>query len=138
MNAATKDAVQLLCQGSRAMARMEAAGIRVDTDYLERAIKEVTKKVRELEANIKGDPIYARWRRRFGSDANLDSGPQLAKVLYTDMGLPVVEKTEKGAPAVNEKALLRVNLPFVKDFLRRRKMLKLRDTYLKGFAEETV
>lgn len=42
-------------------------------------------------------------RQRF--DVNLDSPQQLAKLIYEDWGLPIKERTEKGAPSTSRAAL---------------------------------
>ncbi len=140
LTCATPAAYQLLHDGSLALADVEHHGIRVDVPYLQASIKKTENLIAEIEVRLKADEVWKTWKRRFGSKAKLGNDSQLATVLFKEMGLAEVEYTDATEARVkgNEATLSRVNLPFVKDFLRRKKLIKAKSTYLEGILSETV
>src|SRR5438105_4160186 len=79
---ATPEAYRLLHAGSLVLASMEASGIKIDTDYLDMTIAKTGQRIRDLEQQLKADPLWAKWQRRFRAKANLGSRPQLAELLF--------------------------------------------------------
>jgi DNA polymerase-1 len=69
---------------SSVLARMEARGIRLDVDYLE----EMGESVRDRMATLKAE-VYGH----AGEEFNLNSPPQLRKILYEQLGLQPGKKT---------------------------------------------
>lgn len=69
------------------LADMESAGIRVDPDELQRQQDRLSKRIDELRVDI---------LNRCKHDFNIDSPKQLAEVLFTELGLPVVKRTKTG------------------------------------------
>lgn len=140
MNAATPAAYDLLHHGSLALADVEHHGIRVDVAYLQAAIKKTDNMITKIEGRLKEDEVWKVWKRRFGGKAKLGNDSQLATVLFKEMGLAEVEYTDLSENRVrgDEATLSRVNLPFVKEFLRRKKLIKAKSTYLEGILGETV
>lgn len=138
LTATTKDAYKLLHQSSEVMARIEHNGIRIDTDYLETAIKETTDKIRSLERELSTDEVYVRMQKKYGGRANMGSTQQIGDVLFGDMGYECKNKTATGKPSTDEESLSKVDHPFVKTYLRWKKLQKALGTYLKGFQAETV
>lgn len=65
--------------------------------------------------------IEARW-----PDTNLGSNREVARLLYTDLGLPCIHRTATGAPSVAREALeeLEGHHPVVDDLLRYRRLQK--------------
>ncbi len=70
------------------LARVERHGIRLDTDALRRLGHEVATSIAALEAEI---------HALAGVTFNIGSPKQLADVLFSKLGLPVVRKTKTGA-----------------------------------------
>ncbi len=135
----SKSAYRLMHEGTLIHAEIEAAGIRIDTPCLDRTIKRTGKKIEQLTDELKQDEVWKVWKRRFGSQANMGSRPQLGKVLFDELGLTSSGKTKKRKqPSVDEKSLARLDLPFVKRFLQVEKLKKLKSTYLMGIRREVV
>lgn len=134
----TQEAYQLLHDGAIALSAVEGYGIKVDTEYLDNAISMVNRKIVLLTKHLFGSKVWARWTKTFGAKANLESGDQLGRVLFEEMGYECKERTETGKPKVDESALERVPLPFVKDYLKLSKLHKVRSTYLGGIKKEVV
>ena len=109
------------------LADMEATGIRVDPEVLKRMEAELSK-----EADVLHDRIVAAAGRPF----NPDSPKQLAEVLFTDMGLPII-KSKKTGPSTDESVLseLAIEHELPAMVLEYRKLTKLIGTYLKSLGE---
>jgi DNA polymerase-1 len=71
--------------------------------------------------------------RHAGREFNIGSPPQMAQVLYDELGLPVLKRTQKGrAPSTDADVLekLRDDHPIVDAILAYRELSKLKSTYL--------
>lgn len=130
------EAYQLIQRGAEALSRVEASGIRIDTDYLQRAYTGVDVQIKDLLCELKSTDVYTLWSKRFGSRTKLGSGEQLAKILFGDMGFEPTEYTETGKVSSDEKHLSTVDHPFVQKYLKHKQLIKLRDTYLIGVLSE--
>lgn len=138
MIATTSDAYKLLHDGCVALSQVEANGMRVDTDYLDKAIAETTEKISDLTNKLKSDAIYKVWKKQYGIKTNLDSGDQLGNILFKKMKYKSVSKTETGKPKTDISALEKLDIPFVKSLLEIKKLKKAKSTYLLGIKKETV
>ena len=137
MKPASPEAMKLMFDGAKALAAVEAAGIRVDVDYLDRTIDRVGRWIDEFSASLKGGDEWRTWQRVYRGKANLGSRPQLGRVLFKEMGYEG-KKTDKGNWITSASALERLDIQFVKDLLRIEKLKKLQGTYLKGIRREVV
>lgn len=138
MKVATSEAYDLLHQGVISLAQVEANGVRIDTDYLDRTIKETGDKITSLQKEMRGDPIFHRWRKRFGEKTKMGSREQLGKLLFGEMGYESKGETATGKAKVDESAFDGIDLPFVKNFIRLEKLKKIQSTYLGGVLREVV
>ena len=138
IQAAIPEAVKLMHEGVLALSQVEANGARIDVDYLDRTIEEVTATIEELTANLQSSKVYKIWKKSFGSKFNLDSNQQLAHVLFKKMGFVSEEFTNRGDPSTDESNLKRINHPFIPDYLQLKKLKKLLSTSLKGVRREVV
>ena len=107
------------------LARMEARGVRLDVDYL----AEMGAGVRERMAALKAT-VY----EEAGEEFNLNSPPQLRKILYDKLGLQPGKKTPKGELSTDASVLekLRATNPVVDALLSWRELDKLNSTYLEA------
>ena len=128
---------KLLHQGARALARVEAEGIRIDETYLESAIAESGAKIDSLQSKMFESPVMKGWRKIYGSDTNIQSGIQLGEVLTKVLGVDL-PKTASGRPSTDEDALSVIDDPFVKNYVELSKLKKARGTYLLGLRREVV
>lgn len=139
MKVSSPAALRILHEGSLALARVEANGIRVDESYLEATLAKSTERIRELDAKLRGDKLWRKdWQRKFGSTANLGNRQQLGEVLK-DLGFKTDRVTAKAnRMAVDEEFLAKVDHPFAKSFLELEKVRKVKSTYLEGLKQEIV
>jgi DNA polymerase-1 len=106
----------------RILAAMEHAGITVDAAELQRQSRAAGTTIEKLTADI-----FAIAGHQF----NIDSPKQLGQVLFTELKLPVIRKTQTGA-STDQEVLeeLSAQHPLPKQILERRHLIKLQGTYL--------
>ena len=153
----TEEAKRLFLEGSIVLAEIEATGIRVDTEYLARAMQDTQERIRDLEASLRKDEVFSLWRRKYGSEANLGSSAQLGEILFGVMKIPCTSWTAGDSskrtfpskeealragcvgtrPQTTDEELAKVDLPFVKEYGRLAKQ-RLRLARLEGVERETI
>ena len=108
------------------LARMEAAGIGVDREYLEELGETLRDQLADLERRI---------HAAAGESFNINSTGQMREVLFDRLGLPVLKKTPKGAPSTDASVLEKLAdaHPIITDLLEYRELEKLRSTYVDGY-----
>ena len=104
------------------LSRMERRGVLIDSDALFLQSNEITNRLNELE-----EQAYAL----AGQPFNLASTKQLQEILFDKLGLPVIQKTPKGAPSTNEEVLeeLAFSHELPKVLVEHRGLSKLKSTY---------
>jgi len=132
------EAYKLLHRGALALAKVEEVGIRIDVDRLNQYCREIDYKINQLREQLVSSDVWRLWRRRFGDRANLGSRVQLGEVLFEEMGIQCVGYTPSGRYSVDEGALDKIDLPFVRDYLQMERYKKLLHTYLEGVKREVV
>jgi DNA polymerase-1 len=146
MRPTTRQAYKFFHEGTKVLSRIEGNGVQIDVGYLDRTIKRVSDEIDRKTEALRESKVYAKWKKRFGRKANLDSTPQLADVLFKDMGFEPTEFTEKTKDLdehqrrhkTDEYSLRNIDHPFIKDFFSVRKLKKVLGTYLKGVRREVT
>lgn len=104
------------------LSRMERRGVLIDSNALFLQSNEIANRLSELEEQayvLAGQPF------------NLASTKQLQEILFDKLGLPVIQKTPKGAPSTNEEVLeeLAFSHELPKVLVEHRGLSKLKSTY---------
>ena len=104
------------------LSRMERRGVLIDSDALFLQSNEIANRLSELEEQayvLAGQPF------------NLASTKQLQEILFDKLGLPIIQKTPKGAPSTNEEVLeeLAFSHELPKVLVEHRGLSKLKSTY---------
>ncbi|MEN8041775.1 MAG: DNA polymerase, partial [Actinomycetota bacterium] len=101
------------------LARMEHAGIGLDTGFLADLGVDLAQRIHVLQSKI---------HEHAGRSFNVNSTQQLRSVLFDELGLPVIKKTPKGAPSTDASVLEKLSSQheIVSDLLRFRELDKLR------------
>jgi len=114
----------------RVLARMEVAGVRVDTKELRRIAAGLIEQCATLEAEI---------HELAGEKFNVNSTPQLRAVLYDRLGLAPGRKTKTGfSTDASTLEKLRGQHPIIETLLRYREVEKLRSTYGETLLNEVA
>jgi len=132
----TKESLELLQRGCEALAVVESNGLRIDVDYLQKAIRRTERKIGHMAEELVQDEVAWVWRKTFGRKMNFSSTEQLGNILFEKMGFKAESFTETGKPKTDEKALGALTHPFVKSYLKMKKLEKANSTYLKGLLRE--
>jgi DNA polymerase-1 len=111
------------------LSRMERSGVTIDSTMLRRQSDELAKSLHQLEQQA-----YAL----AGHSFNLGSPKQIGEIFFTELELPVIAKTPKGAPSTAESVLVELaeqghELPRV--ILEHRGLSKLKSTYTDKLPE---
>lgn len=138
---ASPEAYDLLQKGAIAASRIEAAGLRVDVKYLDKAIESTTRQITEMEKEIREHKIIDLWRTHYGKDMKLGSRVQLGHVIFDVMGHkrnPFMEESPNAEVAFKH---LSAKVPFVGPdgpYFGIAKLKKALSTYLLGLRKEVV
>jgi len=121
------------------MADIEANGIHVDVQYINKAIRRSQRRIEHKKRALQKTDVYRQWRRTFGSRMKLGAREQMSTVLFDVMGVPApAARTASGKVKMDEAVLNTVDHPFVQQWLAIEKLKKAMSTYLKGLLVETV
>ncbi|HEX2737462.1 MAG TPA: DNA polymerase, partial [Acidimicrobiia bacterium] len=107
----------------RVLAVMEDTGVKIDVEFLNEMRHELQSTCKELEKKIQAHA---------GEEFNVNSTPQLRRILFEKLGLTPVKKTKTG-PSTDADSLQKMAAaaehPILEDLMRYREVEKLRSTY---------
>ncbi|MDR2170710.1 MAG: hypothetical protein LBP59_11255 [Planctomycetaceae bacterium] len=146
----TREAVQLLLDGTICLSAIETNGIKIDTDLLNNNITQTENEITQLQHKLTTYAEYKIWRKMFGSTMKLSSRLQCSYVLFDNivdengknisrkgnMGYKCELFTDTGRAEVSEESLLAAKSEFVHDYLRYLSLQKVLATYLYGIRDE--
>jgi DNA polymerase-1 len=130
------EAYQLMHDGALAFSDIEQTGIRVDTGYLKKQYASLTDQLTATEKTLWRMPEMRQWKSKFGDKTNTDSTTQLSAILFKVLDYRPTKATARGNAAVDDEVLRRIGTPFTKTILAKRKLIKVRDTYITGLLRE--
>jgi len=115
-----------MLQGVRTLSDVSNFGIRIDEEYLQTQLRRTRRKMHRARREVMASKGVHKWKKRYGDDMNLDSGPQLTVILFKELGVKPVDHTKKGNPRVDAASLqvLAKEVPFLADLLKMRKHQK--------------
>lgn len=134
----SREAYELFHEGALALADIEATGIRVDVPYLNGQMEKLEAQILDINRRLWRAPEARQWKEKFGSKTNLESNKQLASILYGEMGYKASHSTRKGSASTNDDALAEIGTSFTDTILSKRKLSKVRDTYVAGLLKNQV
>lgn len=135
--AADPKAYKLFHNGIQILSKVEEAGMRVDTEYLDKAILETKAEIISLEERLMKHKYWRKWKQTFKDKTNLGSKQQFIQVL-ADLGLVKIHKTEKGNIKSDRASFDTVQDEFALNYNRMQRLIKADSTYLKGIHREVV
>ncbi len=105
----------------RVLEEMESTGIRIDREFLDAMRHDLAQQCELLVTKI---------HAAAGEEFNVNSTPQLRRILFEKLGLTPVKRTKTG-PSTDADSLQKLadEHPMVADLLRYREVEKLRNTY---------
>jgi DNA polymerase-1 len=122
---------KLVMPAARSFQDIDSNGLYVNLERMAETELDVAKQLKQTLAELNSmTPRQINW----------NSSQQVASLLYGDLKLPVVVKTDKGAPSTGEEALLAIKgkHPIAEKLVKYRELEKFRSTYLDGWKEFMV
>jgi DNA polymerase-1 len=116
---------------------MKLHGITVDQPGLRALGDDLALQIKEADDAVRSH-VPVGWQSPNKNPFNPNSTDHLAKLLYTDLGLPVMKTTGTGQPSTDKFTLdaLSVSHPVVRDLQQLRGLTKLKSTYVDGVLDQ--
>lgn len=133
-------AQQFFDRSQDVMCKMTEVGVRSDLAYYETEDAKISAEIETLKQLIAESNEARFFERRQGRSIKISknvSDDDLRTLLYDYLQLEPIKTTESERPSVDEEALEHIELPFVKNTVRLRKLNKIKGTYFGQFLRET-
>jgi DNA polymerase-1 len=127
---------ELLHNSNMALTDVSFNGIKVNEGRLQANVDLLDNKIEELHNEIINDVRMELWDGE--EEFNYNSSQQLAHMLFDILGYTPKNLTASGQPATDKEALEAIPERFVQKILERKKLDKLKTTYLIGTKREIV
>lgn len=133
-----KSAYTLFRKGSLALSKIESAGMRIDTKYVDKQVKKINRLEVKLKEELEADRAWKLWNKRFKSQTKMGNRQQLREVLVKDLGFHIPKKLDHGEEkeSADKDSLADLDYPFVATYVRREGLLKCQSTYLSAILRE--
>ena len=135
---ANNRAYELFHKGVLTFADMEEEGIPVDVEYYQDTVAKLDKRLVFIEKQLLRSPEALLFKAKEGRDINLASPDDLKKLLFQYLNLPSIKKTVLDNDSVDKDVMESLDLQFAKDLVKKRKLDKLKTTYLEGILNLQV
>ena len=133
-----QEGYDLFFKGTLAFADLEDRGICVDVKYCDRQRSHLKRRIKYVRDKLYKSSEVKEWRRIFKDKFNINSNPQLAKILFEHLKIKPIKFTSKENYSVDSDTLEKIDVPIVKNILEMRKFNKVEGTYLAGLQDEVV
>jgi len=134
----TKEAYQLLHEGSLALAEAELNGIRIDVEYCEKMKRKLGKRIDLYTKQLLETKLGKTWQKAYGRNINFNSDDQLRSVLFDHLCVKSKKLTKKNKEATDAESLEGFKVEGIDLLIKRRKASKNKDTYIEGLLREQV
>jgi len=137
MNKVQAKANNLFLTGAKSFADIELRGIGMDSDYYVKKDVVLQRRINHFRDKVLQTDEVKKYVAVVGSPFNLNSDPQLKKLLYKVHTYKPTKVTDKGNSSVDQEVLKQIGTPFTEDMLSYKHYYSLRNTFL-GFMREDV
>ncbi|MDR3113254.1 MAG: DNA polymerase I [Endomicrobium sp.] len=103
------------------LSEMETAGIKIDAGFLKIFNEKIVSELKKTE-----EKAYAS----AGTEFNINSPKQLARIMFEKLNLPVIKKTKTGYSTDEEVLTELSSYEFAADILKYRELQKIKNTYI--------
>ena len=123
-------------EGLDCFADMQQTGINTDSVYFLNTYNELGKEIDKREKELDAFKQVKQFENKYRKKINYESSHDLRKLLFDIMGIVSNKTTNKNMESVDEEVLVTINHPITKKILEKRKINKIRNTYLSQFVKE--
>lgn len=136
-----RSANQLTFEGSLALSNAQMKGIPIDEVYYVEQRQTLDERIAEVENLLLTGDIANKFQRRTKNKLKIKnkdfSASDLRTVFYNILKIKPTKLTGKSQqPAIDKEVLSEIDHPFAQQILERRKLVKMRDTYISSFVRE--
>jgi DNA polymerase-1 len=129
---------QLFHNGILEFEKIQANGIRVDTEYYEKQDKHLERRIKRIEKKVQNSDEVRLWKEKTKKDFNIRSPKQIKKLLFNLLEYNPSKQTAKGNDAIDGEVLERIGTDFALNLMEYQRLYKLKNTYLAAFLREPV
>lgn len=129
-------AYSLFHGGLLALSGVEYDGISVDEEYYSDLEGSVEREVKELESSLLMSKEAKAFRKSTRRDLKLTSNDDLRELFFDVLGLKSEKVTKGGQLSVDHEVVEGFETPFTRKLIRKRKLEKVKGTYLAQFGRE--
>lgn len=130
----------LFHEGQLALAEIEYRGMMIDPAVLYDNNKKLEKLIYDYDEEVKETKEAKMWLQIKRYPLNVSSPKDLSELFFTMLKYDVFKWTPKGTPAVDADTMEHLSETYGNELatilMKRNKLVKLKDTFLKGFREE--
>ena len=128
-------AYKVLMQGAISLAKLSYNGLPIDVTYMNEKIAFCENEIKALEKKLWDSEIGKKWKEKYKESASLVSVPQTIDILTVEFKLWARGVSHKKSATASKDFIERIDHPWVKDYLRYKKLEKLLNTYLLNFRK---
>jgi DNA polymerase len=139
-NTSLKKAAEFFHEGILTFADMEHDGINTDVKFYAEEKKKLTKRIDKLNEQLNDSEEAKLFFEKEGKKLNWGSNTDLPKLLFKYLGVQSIKQTAKGSNSVDAEAIISYveKVPILAKLILKRKLLKIRDTYIAQFEREVA
>jgi DNA polymerase-1 len=130
------DAYNLYHEGTLAFSDIQINGLPCNDEYYLKIDKKLDKEIKELDKYLHNGEEAKQFKDLYGKEINLKSSQQLGNLFYDVLGYPE-QLNDEGNRTTDKNVLKDIELPFVEKLLQHKKLLKVKDTYVKAYIEHS-
>ena len=131
-----KKANKLWFEGVLAFSELQITGIGANEDYFHNMDKRLGIRINKLQKEILETKEAIKFRRETGKEINPNSPQDLQTLLFGMLKFVSTKKTDGGGESTDVEALNEIDIPFVQKLLQKKKLEKIKGTYLAQFIRE--
>jgi len=122
-------------EGMMALAEVSYNGFASDMEWYEKQQRILKKKVAGIRNDIYQNKDVIRYMKKVDPEFTFTSNDDLRDFFVDYLEVKIDKKTASGKISVDEEALTKIDHPVADKILELRKLLKIKDTYIKNFIE---
>lgn len=133
-----QEARKFFHMGALLFARMSLNGITVNVKYYREKDAELGKKIKSIDEEIVESQEVISYENKFNKEFLSTSSPILREFFFDHLKLKSEKETGKGNKSVDEEAVSKLNHWIGNKILEKRKLEKLKDTYIGQLLREAI
>jgi len=131
-------AARFTLDGVLALADCEQVGIPVNNEYYDKQRVKLNQQIIDISEELSSSEEWKLFKEKTNRDIDVDSTADMRMLLYDFLNIDVKKKTATGGNSVDAEVLEKIGIPFTKNIIRLRKLLKTKNTYLSQYDKVQI